>query len=248
MKQSMDKMSLGDRMKKYYEGAHKITLPQRMPVIIRVDGRAFHTLTRGFNKPYDMKLIKLMQETALYMCENIQNAVLGYVQSDEISILLHNYKRLSSQSWFGNELQKIVSISASLASSFFSVNSSDLFLEESGTNLIFKPIQFDSRAFVLPETEVCNYFIWRQQDWERNSIQMLGQANFSHKELQNKSNKDIQEMCFTQKNINWNDLPIYIKRGTSIIYKDSEWCLDKEMPILTKDREYVEKLLEVEED
>lgn len=234
----MDKMSLGDRMKEY-ERSFKSSLPKRLPVIIRLDGRAFHTYTQKCEKPFDFNFIECMKNTAIYVCDNIQGVELGYVQSDEISLLLHNYKQLNTEPWFNNNIQKMVSISAGLASSYFSLNSEDL-------------VQFDSRVFVLPEDEVCNYFIWRQQDWERNSIQMLGQSLYSHKELQNKNNSEVQDMCF-QKGKNWNDLPTYIKRGVCCVKRElnyfettrSRWEIDDNIPIFTQNREYIEKLLEV---
>lgn len=231
MKQSMSKQSLGDRMKNYYENPFKIKLPMRMPVIIRLDGRAFHTYTRKCKKPFDSILIERMINTAKYLCENIQGAELAYTQSDEISILLHNYKRLNSGSWFDNEVQKIVSISAGMASSYFSMDAGKL-------------LQFDSRVFVLPEQEVCNYFIWRQQDWERNSIQMLAQSLYSHKELHKKNNSQLQELCF-KKGKNWNDLSIQIKRGTCIVKDEIDWSIDYNIPIFTKERDYIEKRLSV---
>ncbi|MCP4648710.1 MAG: hypothetical protein GY853_01340 [PVC group bacterium] len=242
----MDKMSLGNRMKEYYESPFKIKLPMRMPVIVRLDGRAFHTLTQFMVKPFDSGFAIKMNSTAKYLCENIQGAVLSYVQSDEISILLHNYKRLNSQAWFGNELQKIVSISAGLASSYFSINHH---AEETETGFIQKPVQFDSRVFVLPEAEVCNYFIWRQQDWERNSIQMLAQSLYSSQQLHLKKNSDMKEMCF-KKGKNWDYLETSLKRGRCIIKTPDlfSWKIDNEIPIFSQKREYIEKELKIIED
>jgi tRNA(His) 5'-end guanylyltransferase len=241
----MDKTSLGDRMKEYYEKPYKIKLPMRMPVIIRLDGKAFHTVTKDLEKPFDLGFINMMDNTAICLCVNIQGAMIAYVQSDEISILLHNYKRLNSQAWLGNELQKMVSISAALASSYFSH-----FLAKYNKS---NPVQFDSRVFILPEAEVCNYFIWRQQDWERNSIQMLAQSLYSHKELMNKNMADMQEMCF-QKGKNWNNLKTFLRRGRCVVKKadvisnKTYWSTDSEIPIFKKNRNYIEKHLEVLED
>jgi tRNA(His) 5'-end guanylyltransferase len=229
----MDKTSIGDRMKGNYENSFKTFLPKRMPVIIRLDGKAFHTFTRGMKKPFDENLIDAMNKTAIYLCENIQNAQIAYVQSDEISILLNNYKRLNTQSWFGNELQKIVSVSAGMASSYFSLEFGRL-------------AAFDSRAFVLPESEVCNYFIWRQQDWERNSIQLLAQSLYSSKELHKKKCSDLQEMCF-QKGQNWNNLNTNLKRGRCTIKYEGGWITDNVIPIFKKERDYIENLLKIED-
>jgi len=245
----MNKPSLGDRMKSAYEEVWKIRLPLRMPVIIRLDGRAFHTLTRKAVKPFDSDIITMMQKTAQYVCEEIQGAQIAYIQSDEISILVHNYKKLNSGAWFNNEVQKMCSISAALASSFFTYLLDDVNQKVSHRGYSFFPLaQFDSRVFVLPENEVCNLFIWRQQDWTRNSIEMLARSLYSHKECHKKNNADLQEMCF-QKGQNWSKLPVHCKRG-SCVYKNSEgkWCIDDKIPVFSKDRNFIEKYLKVEED
>jgi tRNA(His) 5'-end guanylyltransferase len=248
-----NKNSIGGRMKQNYEEIFKYKLPERMPVIIRLDGRAFHTLTKKAEKPFDSVFITLMDNTVKYLCKNIDTCQLAYIQSDEISLLLHNYKRLNTQSWFNNEIQKICSISAGMASSYFTIKYNDNFNSEMiatrdgyvQPNNIY--IQFDSRCFVLPEAEVCNYFIWRQKDWERNSIQMLAQSLYSHKELHKKNNSELQEMCF-QKGKNWNDLRMDLKRGRCVKKnEDGEWFVDNEISIFTQDRNYIEKYLETEE-
>lgn len=237
----MEKSSLGDRMKGNYESVFKHKLPLRMPVIIRLDGRAFHTLTKKSQKPFDPFFIELMQNTTHYLCDNIQGAELAYTQSDEISILLHNYKKLESQAWFDNEIQKIVSISAAIASSYFSVNYNSRKLVGD------KYIQFDSRVFVLPENEVCNYFIWRQQDWLRNSVQMLAQSLFSSKELHKKNQIEMKIMCLNKKH-NWDKLDTHLKRGSCCVKFDGKWEIDNIIPIFTEDRDYIEKRLVVEEE
>lgn len=203
-----DKTSLGDRMKGY-ERASKTVLPGRMPVIIRVDGKAFHTYTKGLKtepgQPFHQGFCSLMDDTAKALCHNIQGAEFAYVQSDEISILVHYYKRFTSEAWFDNEIQKMVSVSAGMASSHFTANSHKLW---GNTH----PAIFDSRVFVLPEAEVNNYFIWRQQDATRNSIQMLARSLYSHRECTNKNGSQLQEMTF-QKGFNWNNMDAGYKRG-----------------------------------
>lgn len=258
----MSKDSLGDRMKSY-EDSYRITLPIRMPIILRIDGKAFHTYTKGCKRPVDKGLVDCMDETAKYLCKNIQGAQVAYVQSDEISILLNNYQDIDTQSWFDNNLQKMVSISASMASVAFTMNSwriwgydeQDYDGNECG-NAILKPAYFDSRAFVMPESDVCNYFLWRQQDATRNSIQMLARTLYSHKQLENKANAELQELCF-QKGINWNDCPTTQKRGRCIVKQTtlkegknpktgevfmaqrSEWVVDTEIPVFSQDRNYI---------
>jgi tRNA(His) guanylyltransferase len=225
---------LGDRMKGY-ENSYRTYLPKRLPLIIRIDGKAFHTYTRGMQKPWDSDLEICMSVTAKELCDSIQGAQLAYVQSDEISILVHNYKRLNSEAWFDNNLQKITSVSASIATAIFNLSATTL---ELSSNLAL----FDSRAWILPEAEVCNYFIWRQQDATRNSVSMLAQSLYSHNELQNKNSSQLQEMCF-QKGTNWDSIATKNKRGFCVVRKNG-WQADYEIPIFTQDRQYIEKHLE----
>lgn len=276
----MFKDELGTRIKKYYEEVPKIKLMRRTPVIIRIDGRSFHSFTKKFQKPFDELLIKAMQETMKYLCENIQGCVLGYTQSDEISLLLVDYKRLDSGSWFDYEVQKMCSIAASMATMafnkffMFEFEEFDRWIYEGNPtdkerqlydvyyDAICKGAMFDARVFNIPKEEVTNYFLWRQLDATRNSIQMVGQAHFSHKELQNKTCNDIQDMLMVQKRINWNNLPTYQKRGSCAIYADYQnpksltegdrikgWIIDKDIPIFKgKGRDYIENLVWVGEE
>ena len=294
---------LGTRMKTFYEGIPKTRLMRRCPVAIRIDGKAFHTFTRGFNKPFDEVLIEAMQETMRYLCENIQGCVLGYTQSDEITLILVDYKKLNSSAWFDYEVQKMCSIAASMATMAFNnffkegiTKENSAFTDEWSDNGDFNPkykdeelnklwithkrasekgAMFDARCFNIPKEEVTNLIYWRQLDASRNSIQMVGQANFSHKELQNKSCNQIQDMLMEQKGINWNNLPIYQKRGSCCIkiknqidevmtneqqkfgedkvtkivsIEKSRWIIDKNIPIFKGcKREYIDKLINVGE-
>lgn len=248
------KDSLGDRMKGY-EDSYRMNLPIRMPVILRIDGKAFHTYTKGCKKPVDDNLVNAMDETAKYLCKNIQGAQLAYVQSDEISLLLVNYKSLDSGSWFENSLQKMVSVAASMAGAKFTSISNTIFDEA-------KIATFDCRAFVLPKEDVCNYFVWRQQDATRNSVQMLARSIYSHKQCDNKNNNQLQEMCW-KAGINWNDCPTSQKRGRCIVkrevtkpviwngkgpvtaeaqfYSRSEWTVDNEIPVFSEYRKYIDE-------
>ena len=236
------KDDLGLRMKTFYEQIPKTKLMRRCPVLIRIDGKAFHTLTRGFKRPFDKILIKTMQETTKHLCENIQGCVLGYTQSDEITLVLVDYKKLTSSAWFDYEVQKMCSIAASMATMFFNkefafnVGMHIGFLDRTGfiltdegkeyastlRNAIDRGAMFDARCFNIPKEEATNCLYWRQLDASRNSIQMVGQDNFSHKELQNKSCNEIQDMLMAQKGINWNDLPTYQKRGSCVV-KEEYW-------------------------
>lgn len=256
--------SLGDRMK-MYEGAFKGQLPIRMPVILRVDGKAFHTYTKNCSRPFDDSLIEAMNNVAIALCSNIQGAQMAYVQSDEISIFIHGYKKFNSCAWFDNEIQKMVSVSASIAAATMTKESPNIFgrfLESGDSDLdAIRPAYFDSRVFVLPESEVCNYFLWRQQDCSRNSIQMLARSLYSHKECNNKNSSELQEMCF-QKDKNWNNIPTQHRRGR-VIFKEtytvsiagnetgvlrSRWTVDNEIPIFSENRDYINKYLKVLEE
>lgn len=244
------KDELGKRMKENYESVPKTRLMRRTPVAIRLDGKAFHTFTRGFQKPFDRVLIDTMQETMKYLCQNIQGCVFGYTQSDEITLILKDYKTFDTDAWFDYEVQKICSISASMATMAFNKIFADKvdYLEmtnEAGIyqNALQKGAMFDSRCFNIPREEVTNLIYWRQLDATRNSIQMVGQANFSHKELQGKSCNMIQDMLLTEKNINWNDYSTDCKRGSCCI-KLGEWVIDRNIPIFKGvNRYYIERFL-----
>jgi len=232
-------MNLDDRMKLYERSVGTKLMP-RCPAIIRVDGRAFHTFTRGMEKPFDTNLNELMVHVAAKLCAEIHTARMAYAQSDEISILLTDYNRFNTQQWFDGKVQKIVSIAASIATEAFNRKVPHLF----DGDMHWRSAHFDARVFSLPKEEVCNYFVWRQKDAVRNSIQSLGQAHFSHGALQGKSCNQIQEMLFSQRQINWNDCPVIQKRGFCVIKQDV-WALD-EPPTFTDDREYIDNLVFVE--
>ena len=275
---------LGTRMKEFYESVPKTKLMRRTPVAIRVDGKAFHTFTRGFNKPFDDVLINTMQDTMKYLCENIQGCVLGYTQSDEITLILVDYKRLNSSAWFDYEVQKMCSIAASMATlafnKFFESNiekENDSFtaewLDDDTDNpnyknkkledlwrvhdkALKKGAMFDARCFNIPKEEVTNLVYWRQLDATRNSIQMVGQANFSHKELQGKSCEKIKEMLITEKGVSWEDFNPMYKHGSCCIKVTAEtdgvtrssWEIDKNIPLFVGEgREYIESLIQCEE-
>lgn len=233
---------LGTRMKGY-ESVTKTNLIRRTPTIIRLDGKAFHTWTKDLNRPFDDDLHHIMNDTAKFLIGNIQNAVLAYTQSDEISILLNDWKRLTTEQWFNANVQKIVSVSSSLATAKFNSKVSskgDMLKPWAIPRFKKKPLAFfDSRVFNIPVEEVVNYFIWRQQDATRNSIQMLAQSQFSHKHLQGKNTSQLQDMLMLEKGINWNDIDVWKKRGSCV--KNGE--IDNDIPIFTKDRDYISELL-----
>lgn len=231
----MKKDSLGDRMKEQYENRTRYNLPRRTYTIIRVDGKAFHTLTRGFDKPFDRELMMIMDMTAQAMCEEIQGARMAYVQSDEISILLTDFDTIKTEAWFNGNLQKMISISAAIATAKFNDATLDAYIN--GGIKKFEPKDlalFDSRVFTISDPiEVENYFIWRQQDATRNSIQMAGRALYSHKECDNKNMSQLQEMCFL-KGVNWNDYSAREKRGGWVIKNKTGVSLDTDPPMVVR--------------
>lgn len=250
--------SLGDRMKTY-EGVSKGYLMRRTPVIIRIDGCHFHTFTRNFEKPFDPVFMDAMQWTMWRLCGSIQGCVLGYTQSDEISLVLCDYKRLESAAWFDNQIQKICSVSASMAAAFFRAAYDSAIDELADDDPAFdfasyedaymdNPAYFDSRCFNLSKEEVCNYLIWRQQDATRNSILSLAQSLYSHKEMQGIKCNELQDKMFSEKGVNWNDLEVYKKRGACAIKMENGWVLDQDIPIFTQNREYVESRIVFDEE
>lgn len=221
--------SLGDRMREYMD-IPNIRLIKRMPVIIFVDGWHFHTLTRGMKKPFDQTLIDSMWDAAKLLCDKIEGAKLAYIQSDEISVLVTNYETLNQGAFFDYRVEKLCSIAASIATIGF--NSSGNI--ENG--------MFDARCFNLNPDEVCNWFIYRQQDWVRNSVQMLAQSMFSQKELNGKCQSELHEMMF-ENGTNWNDLPGYLKNGTCITKTCGGFWEAGDAPIFKSDRYYINRFV-----
>lgn len=277
----MDNSSLATRMKDY-ESVSRTRLTRRTPVIIRIDGKAFHTFTKGMKRPFDYVLTETMRETTKYLCGNIQGCVLGYTQSDEISLVLVDYKTLETSAWFNNEVQKICSISASMTTMAFNkffrryvenlyYNTKVAMTDEEERKWYelyeskFDIAMFDARCFNLPKEEVTNYIYWRQLDAIRNSIQAVGQANFSQTQLNLKSCNDTKDML-KQKGINWDDFPTGLKRGSCAVKSDNPvdivvnagdrkiithrklWYIDRKIPVFKGDgREYIERLIRFDE-
>lgn len=266
------KDDLGDRMKGY-EDISRSYLTRRVPVIIRLDGKSFHTFTRGMVKPFDAILTETMQHTMKFLCENIQGCVLGYTQSDEITLVLTDYATIKTDAWFGYNIQKMTSIAASMATLAFnrafnnivSEQSKDENVDGDALNVYSRKRDqalFDARVFSIPKEEVCSCLIWRQQDATRNSIEAVGRAYFSQKELCQKTCDEVQEMLWSKCGINWNDFPAVNKRGSccvkqamdmqmadpkdpsqTILVTRRKWVIDTEIPIFTQDRDYVESRL-----
>lgn len=284
--------SIGDRMKTNYENISRFYLTRRTPVIIRLDGRSFHTFTHFFKKPFDNLFIKTMQGTMEYLCRNVSGCVLGYTQSDEISLLVCDFQDIKTQPWFDYNVQKLSSVTASMATLKFNqlfaknleeyisdlawdyeVYGSSVENQEASKYIkIYERAKecgatFDSRCFNIPKEEVTNYFIWRQQDATRNSIQMVARSKFSDKKLFKLNSNQIQELLFQEAEINWNDFPIEQKRGSCFTYryedvviedncgnqeileeKMKRWFLDREIPVFTQDRDYIERAMRFEKE
>lgn len=259
---------LGKRMK-IYEAVSKNVLMRRTPVAIRIDGKAFHTFTRGMLKPFDDILMDSMQETTRMLCAHIQGCVLGYTQSDEITLILCDYQTLETSAWFDYEVEKLCSIAASMATSYFirafkrhvecwieafhgDIMMSDrcaAYADRMTEKADYGTPMFDARAFNIPREEVTNLVYWRQLDAMRNSVQMVGQANFSHKELQGMSCEKIKEMLIAKEDCPaWENYPIECQRGVCAIKTETGWIIDKNIPIFKGEgREYIEKLITFEE-
>lgn len=255
---SKGKDSLGDRMKGY-ENVARHYLVKRCPVIIRVDGAHFHTLTKNMEKPFDAVLIKSMQDTMKYLCEHIAGCVFGYTQSDEITLILTDYKTTTTAAWFDYCLPKLCSTSAAMATLAFNrayiQNANDL---ADGVMKATGDAMFDARCFNVPVDDVCNCLIWRQQDAIRNSIESVGQANFKHSELMNKNCDEIKRML-RQIGKDWDSFDDVCKRGSACYRKKENaemqhpitgetisvtrnpWIVDKNIPIFSKERNYIER-------
>lgn len=205
------KDSLGDRMKEQYEGRTSYSLPRRSYTIVRLDGKAFHTFTKGMEKPFCMELIQAMAYGAIEVCKSADGAQFAYLQSDEVSILLTDFAKPDTNAWFNGNVQKIASVSASIMTASFN----NFF---PGKRLAL----FDARAFsIADDVEVENYFIWRQKDWIRNSLQMLSRSHYSHKNLIGKKVPDMHDMLY-DKGVNWSTLPVGLKNGHLVRYVDGE--------------------------
>jgi len=200
-------ITLGDRMKMYEGLATSDRLMPRLPVCIRVDGRAFHSFCRNMEKPFDGKMRAAMWQTAIYLVEET-NAVVAHTFSDEISLILFNEKP-ESELLFGGKTFKLVSSIASLATAGFNAFwTSETFAYWKG-----RLPTFDCRVWQVPtKDEAVNMLVWREQDSARNSIEACAQSMFSHKQLHKKCGGEMQDMMM-EKGFNWNDVADYDKRG-----------------------------------
>ncbi|MBD3260321.1 MAG: hypothetical protein GF334_01365 [Candidatus Altiarchaeales archaeon] len=243
---------------KRYEAVPQRYLTRRVPVVIRLDACHFHTWCRGLEKPFDDRLVECMASATHSLCTKISGCRFAYTQSDEISLLLTDYASIDTEPWFGYRLEKILSVAASICTAQFNHAVRHNFPVELYSKKEYAT--FDARAFNIPADDVCNYFLWRQRDCERNSLQGLAQSYFSHKALHKKNSSQLQDMLMEEKGVNWNDLPTHLKRGTAFyrtevaveaswsegVTRKSVWVRDSEIPIFSKDRNYIENWVEPE--
>jgi tRNA(His) guanylyltransferase len=226
------KDELGTRMKRYYEDALRLVVPRRSYFILRVDGRAFHTFTAGLERPYSRPLANALDQAALFLCQEIIGCRFAYGQSDEYSFLLTDFETEDAPLWFDGNVQKIVSVSASLFTGAFNRC-------YAGTSVA----AFDARLLIIPQrSEVQKYFLWRQLDASANSLNMLASAHFTHSELLNKSTKEKHEMLHS-KGLNWAKEPADFKRGRVVRRAAGSWAVDLEIPIFNREPSYLDALV-----
>jgi len=233
--------SIGDRMKRYEAVTTSASLTRRVPVIVRLDGRAFHTYAKGFKRPYDEVFHDCMCYAMVKLCEAVPGARFGYHFSDEVSLFLADYRHIDEDAYFDYSLQKILSVTASEFTARYAECALVIHNRFGGD----EAPHFDCRAFNVPQDDVANYFIWRQQDCTRNSVQMAVREHYSHGEMVGKNSSQLQDMLM-ERGVNWNDFDTRIKRGICCFDRRDgdercEWVLDYDIPIFTADRGYVHR-------
>lgn len=257
-------ISLGDRMKSFYEDRSKTYFTRRTPLIVRVDGCHFKSFTSGLQKPFDIILQTAMHQTALDLCKNIQGCVFAYTESDEISLLIADYNTLQTDAWFDYSVQKVCSVSASLATMYFNkhfaegvkkhnayepITIEDAEFAELLKRKVEKGAYFDARGFNIPEDEITNYFIWRQQDAKRNSVAAIAHKLYSQKEIQGLNSEQLKQMLSERSHWNWDEEEPAHKWGICVVKSDAEnnvrdkWVIDDNIPEFTEDRNYLEKYI-----
>jgi tRNA(His) guanylyltransferase len=226
------KDELGARMKEYYEDALRIELPRRTYVVVRIDGRAFHSFSRDLERPYSRRLANALDQAALSLCQEMIGCRFAYGQSDEYSFLLTDFESEDSRLWFDGNVQKIVSVAASVFTGAFNR------CFQSG-----RVASFDARVVLIPQrSEVVKYFLWRQLDASANSLNMLASTHYGHTELLHKSTAEKHEML-RSKGINWAKEPADFKRGRVVRRAENGWLVDLEIPIFNRETLYLDGLI-----
>ncbi len=226
------KDELGRRIKRDYEDALRITLPRRTYTVIRIDGRGFHQFTKGLERPYSRRLADALDQAALHLAQEMIGCRFAYGQSDEYSFLLTDFEAEDSVLWFDGNLQKIVSVSASIFAAVFAKHFESK-----------KIAAFDSRVMVISQrTEVERYFLWRQLDASGNSLNMLASAHYPHSELEGKSMQEKHDLLHA-KGLNWAKEPADFKRGRVVLRDEQGWRVDQEIPIFNREPGYLQRLI-----
>ncbi len=263
----MNRDTLGDRMKSF-ESVSSTRLVPKMPVMMRLDGKAFHTLTRGFDKPLDMRFVRCMWATAKAVCDQVQGCRFAYTFSDEITLLLVDYDSRDQQGWFDYQVQKMCSVAASAATLAFAQAYQREWTDPLDGEWAYA--LFDARVWNLPAHEITNSLIWRQQDCIRSSISGLAQAHYSANALHGKDGRVMREML-RAKGVDWECSSAVQKYGACVVREQyeversatmgppghgvlegtvtrSRWAVDESIPMFTADREYIEKHVRPRED
>jgi tRNA(His) guanylyltransferase len=226
------KDELGARMKGYYEDALRVVLPRRTYVVLRIDGRAFHSFTHNFERPYCRPLADALDQAAVALCQEMIGCRFAYGQSDEYSFLLTDFESEDAHLWFDGNVQKIVSVAASVFTGAFNHYFSSS-----------RIASFDARVMLIPQrSEVEKYFLWRQLDASANSLNMLASAHYSHTELLHKTTAEKHEMLHA-KGLNWAKEPADFKRGRVIRKAEAGWLVDREIPIFNRETEYLDGMI-----
>lgn len=227
---------LGDRMKGY-EAETRVVLPAKTWAVVRVDGRAFHTYTRGLDRPFDIGFQADMDRVAFALVEEIAGAQLAYVQSDEVSVIFSDLGE-RTEPYFGGVIQKIASIAAASASATMTRLRPDQ-----------APALFDARVFALPSAvEVHNYLVWRQSDCRRNAISMLAHHHVGKSRVVGVSTPERRELL-EQAGVVLDDIDLGFRQGRwatrrtvvgPVVYRDKRSGELVELPSVERRRWIIE--------
>ena len=205
----MQKETLGDWCKWLEKNFSPEVMIPTLPVIIRLDGNNFHNWTKGLNRPFDEGFVNLMIDTTKHLVHET-NAVVGYTQSDEITLILYSDNRKSAIYHEGKK-QKILSKLTGVCVNYFNDSRSKYLPNHN------KLANFDCRIYQAPTlNDATLQLLWREIDATRNSILSLSQSLFNHNNVMNLNTSELQDKMMLEKGVNWDKLPAHLKRGTYI--------------------------------